>query len=85
YRWCRAQPERTQGLGSKIYAIIGVAIYKIRFPLMTPREFQTVIQSGILKQGEIDDLKNNFHRNTMFMNRRRKNICSCRSNKIPVF
>ncbi|CAG7701459.1 unnamed protein product, partial [Allacma fusca] len=24
-RWCRAQPERTQGLGSKIYAIIGVA------------------------------------------------------------
>ncbi|CAG7818983.1 unnamed protein product, partial [Allacma fusca] len=81
-KWCRAS-QRLQAVGSKIHTIIGEAIYKIRFPLMTRQEFQFVIQSGVLKQREIDDLTNNFHRNQMFINRHRKNICSCRSNKIP--
>ena len=58
--------------------VLGVAVYKIRFPLMTPGEFKMVLNTGILAWKEVADLATKFRKNPNFCHLPRRNDCYCR-------
>ena len=64
---------------------MGVTVYKIRFPLMSSREFGIVKDSGLLRPGEITDLEANFRKNKTYCHIPRSNVCRCLRDKIPCF
>ncbi len=67
----------------RLIAMMGVMIYKIRFPLMSRNEFEIVKGSGLLRYGEIADLEANFRKNKTFCHTPRANFCRCSREKLP--
>jgi len=84
YNWCcyqnrqLNQNKKDTPENHRLREVLGVAFYKIRFPLMTTAEFSQAKQCTLLAAGEIADLESNFRKNSTFTNVARKYACQCR-------
>lgn len=77
-RWCKKQKDN----GRTLIEILGIAVYQIRFPLMTSVEFDLIKKMGLLQPGEIEDLTSNFRNNKTYKTVPRRNKCACQTNKV---
>jgi hypothetical protein len=62
--------------------VLGTAIYQLRFPIMTYSEFKLLSNLGMLREGEKNELKQNFRNNLTFLNVKRSNRCQCQKEKL---
>ncbi|XP_021962632.1 BTB/POZ domain-containing protein 9 isoform X2 [Folsomia candida] len=76
--WCKKQKDN----GRTLIEILGIAVYQIRFPLMTSVEFDLIKKMGLLQPGEIEDLTSNFRNNKTYKTVPRRNKCACQTNKV---